>query len=186
MASDRGRIFLFVETGAWLVLAAGMWIYSFRFDGDFPAYLWGPVSWPRAVLAAVVVLALAQFAMRLVTASPSRQGAETVSGEGREAWDERPEIRDGRGEAHAVSRGDRGEAGEAVHAGSPGPAEPEPGARRETGNAGGPARIATWRAVRAPGRPASRNRAPGGGKIFAVLSKASREGTEERGPATYP
>ena len=118
MASDRGRIFLFVETGAWLVLAAGMWIYSFRFDGDFPAYLWGPVSWPRAVLAAVVVLALAQFAMRLVTASPSRPGAETVSGEGREAWDERPEIRDGRGEAHA---------------GSPDPAEPEPSAGANLG-----------------------------------------------------
>ena len=65
-ASERVRIPRFGEAGAWLVLAAGMWIYSYRFDGEFPAYLWGPVSWPRAVLAAIVVLALAQFAVRTV------------------------------------------------------------------------------------------------------------------------
>lgn len=145
MASDRGRIFLFVETGAWLVLAAGMWIYSRRFDGDFPAYLWGPVSWPRAVLAAVVVLALVQLAMRLVTGSRSRPGAEAVSGEGREARGGRPGIRDGRGEAHAGGRGDRGEAGEAVHAGS----------REVAGNTG---------EARAGSREARRNEAGGTGE----------------------
>ena len=37
--SERGRISRFGEAGAWLVLAAGMWIYSSRFDGEFPAYL---------------------------------------------------------------------------------------------------------------------------------------------------
>ena len=67
------------EAGAWLALAAGMWIYSFRFDGDFPAYLWGPVSWPRAVLAAIVVLALAQLLLRTVLA-PRRE--PTVAGAG--------------------------------------------------------------------------------------------------------
>ena len=65
-ASERGRIPRLGEAGAWLALAAGMWIYSFRFDGEFPAYLWGPVSWPRAVLAAIVVLALVQLVLRTV------------------------------------------------------------------------------------------------------------------------
>ena len=173
MASDRGRIFLFVETGAWLVLAAGMWIYSFRFDGDFPAYLWGPVSWPRAVLAAVIVLALAQFAIRLVTASRSRPGAETVSGEGREAWDERPGIRDGHGEAHAGRRGDRGEAGEAVHAGSREVAgntgEAHAGSREVAGNTGeahaGSREVAgNTGEARAGSREAWRNEAGGTGE----------------------
>ena len=65
-ASERGRIPRLGEAGAWLALAVGMWIYSFRFDGEFPAYLWGPVSWPRAVLAAIVVLALVQLVLRTV------------------------------------------------------------------------------------------------------------------------
>ena len=65
-ASGRGRIPRLGEAGAWLALAVGMWIYSFRFDGEFPAYLWGPVSWPRAVLAAIVVLALVQLVVRTV------------------------------------------------------------------------------------------------------------------------
>ena len=65
-ASGRGRLPRLGEAGAWLALAVGMWIYSFRFDGEFPAYLWGPVSWPRAVLAAIVVLALVQLVLRTV------------------------------------------------------------------------------------------------------------------------
>ena len=63
-AGRRAWVSPAAECGAWLALAAGMWAYSYRFDGEFPAYLWGPVSWPRAVLAAIVVLALAQLALR--------------------------------------------------------------------------------------------------------------------------
>ena len=77
-ASGRGRIPRFGEAGAWLVLAVGMWIYSFRFDGEFPAYLWGPVSWPRAVLAAIVVLALVQLVVRTVV----ERRAESVAPRG--------------------------------------------------------------------------------------------------------
>ena len=82
-----------METAAWLLLAAGMWLYSFRFDGDFPAYLWGPVSWPRAVLVAIVILALAQLAIRSAIArrrafsapdtdpgAPGRCGADAAAG----------------------------------------------------------------------------------------------------------
>ena len=78
MDTGRPRIPPVAEAGAWLALAAGMWIYSYRFDGEFPAYLWGPVSWPRAVLAAIVVLALAQ----LVPA----HGARTAFGAVRGGW----------------------------------------------------------------------------------------------------
>ena len=77
-ASGRGRIPRFGEAGAWLALAVGMWIYSFRFDGEFPAYLWGPVSWPRAVLAAIVVLALVQLVVRTVV----ERRAESVAADG--------------------------------------------------------------------------------------------------------
>ena len=79
-ASGRGRIPRFGEAGAWLALAVGMWIYSFRFDGEFPAYLWGPVSWPRAVLAAIVVLALVQLVVRTVV--ERRTGSEPVAADG--------------------------------------------------------------------------------------------------------
>ena len=77
-ASGRGRIPRFGEAGAWLALAVGMWIYSFRFDGEFPAYLWGPVSWPRAVLAAIVVLAVVQLVVRTVV----ERRAESVAPDG--------------------------------------------------------------------------------------------------------
>ena len=85
------------EAGAWLALAAGMWIYSYRFDGEFPAYLWGPVSWPRAVLAAIVVLALAQLLLRTVLAPRSGNGPVPCEApdEGREAGEERSEARGG-------------------------------------------------------------------------------------------
>ena len=74
----------------WLALAAGMWIYSYRFDGEFPAYLWGPVSWPRAVLVAIVVLAVAQLLLRTVLAPrsepPAAQiGVRTDDGAGEDA-----------------------------------------------------------------------------------------------------
>ena len=90
-ASERVRIPRFGEAGAWLVLAAGMWIYSYRFDGEFPAYLWGPVSWPRAVLAAIVVLALAQFVLRTVierrseTRHEDRSAGDADAAESRDA-----------------------------------------------------------------------------------------------------
>ena len=81
-ASGRDRIPRFGEAGAWLVLAAGMWIYSYRFDGEFPAYLWGPVSWPRAVLAAIVVLALVQFVLRTVIERRSEPVAADADSDG--------------------------------------------------------------------------------------------------------
>ena len=91
MDTGRPRIPPVAEAGAWLALAAGMWIYSYRFDGEFPAYLWGPVSWPRAVLAAIVVLALAQLVLRTVLAPRSEPSAEDDAGPRRagEAVEER-------------------------------------------------------------------------------------------------
>lgn len=79
-ATGRIRVSPAAEAGAWLALAAGMWLYSYRFDGEFPAYLWGPVSWPRAVLAAIVVLALTQLVLRVVLASRSDPSAEDDAG----------------------------------------------------------------------------------------------------------
>ena len=100
-ASERVRIPRLGEAGAWLVLAVGMWIYSFRFDGEFPAYLWGPVSWPRAVLAAIVVLALVQLVVRTVV----ERRAESVAGDG--APDGRDDARhDMRGSGAGSSDGD--------------------------------------------------------------------------------
>ena len=103
MTAPRTWISPAVEAGAWLALAAGMWLYSYRFDGEFPAYLWGPVSWPRAVLVAIVVLALAQLALRTLVAhrtrpSPSGGGAagNGAAGEGgREPRRAETEARDG-------------------------------------------------------------------------------------------
>ena len=81
MAATRAWVSPAVECGAWLALAAGMWAYSYRFDGEFPAYLWGPVSWPRAVLAVIVVLALAQLALRTVLApSPAPSAGRNAGG----------------------------------------------------------------------------------------------------------
>ena len=83
----------------WLVLAAGMWLYSYRFDGEFPAYLWGPVAWPRAVLAAIVVLALAQLALRTVFASGSELSADDAGTGGHgETREDGRDLRSGAGE----------------------------------------------------------------------------------------
>lgn len=57
------------ETIAWLTLAIGMWAYSIKFDIDTVAYKFGPVSWPRAALGAIVVLAIAQWLMAKVVAN---------------------------------------------------------------------------------------------------------------------
>ena len=98
MTAPRTWVSPAVEAGVWLMMAAGMWIYSYRFDGEFPAYLWGPVSWPRAVLATIVVLALAQLALRTVLAPRSDLSAKG-SGIG------------GNGEARANGRDPRREGG---------------------------------------------------------------------------
>ena len=118
MDTGRPRIPPVAEAGAWLALAAGMWIYSYRFDGEFPAYLWGPVSWPRAVLAAIVVLALAQLVLRTVLAPRSEPSVEDAgtwaddgAGEGRHdplsAGDGRPPVRSP-GDSVARNRGRAG------------------------------------------------------------------------------
>lgn len=82
------------EAGAWFALAAGMWIYSCRFDGEFPAYLWGPVSWPRAVLAAIVVLAGTQLVLRTVLAPRSEPSGEDA-GARRDGSRKAGEVRSG-------------------------------------------------------------------------------------------
>ena len=87
-ATGRIRVSPAAEAGAWLALAAGMWLYSYRFDGEFPAYLWGPVSWPRAVLAAIVVLALTQLVLHMVLASRSGPSAEDDAGPRRDGGSE--------------------------------------------------------------------------------------------------
>ena len=69
-----------------------------RFDGEFPAYLWGPVSWPRAVLAAIVIPALAQLTLCMMFAPRSDLSAKG-SGIG------------GNGEARANGRDPRREGG---------------------------------------------------------------------------
>ena len=102
-AAQRGRIAPAVEAGAWLALAAGMWIYSYQFDGEFPAYLWGPVSWPRAVLAAIVVLALAQLALRTMPVPRSAPSADETGGDGT-----RGAGTGGEAEARAYGRESRG------------------------------------------------------------------------------
>ena len=81
----------------WIALAVGMWIYSYRFDGEFPAYLWGPVSWPRAVLVVIVVLALAQLAIRTVFAPRSEPPGDDsgAGGSGEATRDDRDPRRDG-------------------------------------------------------------------------------------------
>ena len=113
-ASERGRIPRLGEAGAWLAIALGMWIYSFRFDGEFPAYLWGPVAWPRAVLAAIVVLALVQLVVRTVV----ERRAESVAGDG---------DPDGRDDARHAMRGSGD--GDGVESPDAGVGEPDaPGA----------------------------------------------------------
>lgn len=100
MTAPRTWVSPAVEAGAWLALAAGMWLYSYRFDGEFPAYLWGPVAWPRAVLVAIVVLALAQLALRTVLALRPTLSAEDA---GTHAAGETSEA--GRGRSRAGGEG---------------------------------------------------------------------------------
>ena len=103
MTAPRAPAAPTLEAGAWLVLAAGMWIYSYRFDGDFPAYLWGPVSWPRAVLAAIVVLALVQLVLRTVLAS--RRGSSAASADTQRDDDSNDDARGSRHDARGAGAG---------------------------------------------------------------------------------
>jgi len=72
--ANRGRIHAaggaIGEALAWLALAGAMWIYCCRFDGEFSAYLWGPVAWPRAVMVAIAVLALVHLARQRLAVMP--------------------------------------------------------------------------------------------------------------------
>lgn len=59
---DRSRLWpIAAELGAWLALAGVMWIYSYQFDRVIKTYAFGPVGWPRGVIALMVVFAIASF-----------------------------------------------------------------------------------------------------------------------------
>ena len=62
-ATARPRIRHVAEFAAWLVLAAGMWIYSYSFDTALSTYALGPVAWPRAVivLTALTIVAVPEL-----------------------------------------------------------------------------------------------------------------------------
>jgi hypothetical protein len=49
------------EPAIWLVIAVGMWVYSYRFDQELSTYALGPVWWPRAVILLIAVSAVGAF-----------------------------------------------------------------------------------------------------------------------------
>lgn len=67
MDAARAKAFrrLFAETAVWLVIAIGMWVYSYASDARTDLYAWGPMGWPRAVLLIIFVSAAASFALTL-------------------------------------------------------------------------------------------------------------------------
>jgi hypothetical protein len=55
------RRLLLAEPAIWLVIAAGMWVYSYRFDQELSSYALGPVWWPRAVILLIALAAVGAF-----------------------------------------------------------------------------------------------------------------------------
>ena len=88
--ANRPGVALVFETMAWLALAVGMWVYSFQFEADLEAYRFGPVSWPRVVLASIIVLAIVQLVMSRLVARRNAQAIEPttqpVNEKGIAAW----------------------------------------------------------------------------------------------------
>jgi hypothetical protein len=58
--ANRG---LWIELGVWLTLAAGAFYLSFSFDQRLDVYRFGAAAWPRALIAALAIGALVQFAL---------------------------------------------------------------------------------------------------------------------------
>ena len=54
---------LWIELGVWLTLAAGAFYLSFSFDQPLDVYRFGAAAWPRALIAALAIGALVQFAL---------------------------------------------------------------------------------------------------------------------------
>lgn len=54
---------LWIELGVWLALAAGAFYLSFSFDQPLDVYRFGAAAWPRALIAALAIGALVQFAL---------------------------------------------------------------------------------------------------------------------------
>jgi hypothetical protein len=76
MPPGRRMSVLVRETVLWLGLVVGMWLYSYQFDGEFKAYDWGPVAWPRAIMIAIAVIALIHLATQAMLI---RRAARVVS-----------------------------------------------------------------------------------------------------------
>jgi hypothetical protein len=55
------RRLLLAEPAIWLIIAAGMWVYSYRFDQELSSYALGPVWWPRAVILLIALAAVGAF-----------------------------------------------------------------------------------------------------------------------------
>ena len=53
------------ELAFWLGLAAIAFALTFRFSDEVGSYRWGAASWPRGIVLAMVVGAVAQFLLRL-------------------------------------------------------------------------------------------------------------------------
>jgi len=54
---------LLAELGLWLALIGFGYALTFRFDGTLQVYRFGAAAWPRAVLTALLVVAILQFAL---------------------------------------------------------------------------------------------------------------------------
>jgi hypothetical protein len=61
----RSILNLGIETGVWVLIVAGMWVYSHDFDRPSRLYARSLVEWPRAVMTLLLVSVLMSFALRL-------------------------------------------------------------------------------------------------------------------------
>ena len=72
---DRRTSAWLVELVIWLALAGAAYALTFEFADQPGTYVWGPASWPRAIILLLVVGALAQFAVRMRRQEAGREPA---------------------------------------------------------------------------------------------------------------
>lgn len=61
-----------LEALAWLILAGAAFALTYRFDAPLPGYRFGAVGWPRAIIVAIGVSALALVLSALLSRSAGR------------------------------------------------------------------------------------------------------------------
>lgn len=73
-----------VEFFAWISLAALAWGFSSRFDAGYEVYRWGAASWPRAVIALIVIAAIIHLVRewRMMPAGETAPAEKTTPVEG--------------------------------------------------------------------------------------------------------